>query len=182
MKDLAESGQEQWSFLVGDHIQLIFCSLHFPTFFFFESKWLRYFQEWGSGKRNCGDLFFEVRLKKGQGESLLKCGCLPRFFKMCRLCLQCLPRSPSASCVFQSMAHTLQLHLLSIFGQLCLTFPLLLANIWEIHRYSLPYLFHDGFSYQAGEAAEPQCCHSPGGAAVRANVMDLGTRAGFMLS
>lgn len=32
MKELAESGQEQWSLLVGDHVQLIFCSLHFPTF------------------------------------------------------------------------------------------------------------------------------------------------------
>lgn len=134
MKLLAESGHKQWSLLMEDHIQLFF--VVYISFFFFKSKWFRYFQVQSLRERNCADLFFEVRLKKGQGESLLKCGCLPSFLKMCCLCVQCLPRNLSASCVFQSTVHTLLLHLISIFGQLHLTFSLLLANIWEFHQYS----------------------------------------------
>lgn len=33
-KLLAESGQEQWSLLVEDQVQLFFCSLHFVFNFF----------------------------------------------------------------------------------------------------------------------------------------------------
>lgn len=98
------------------------------------------------------------KIKKRTGRQSIKT-CLPSmlFLKRAGLCVcdTCQGAHLHLLCSGQ------QLHPISTFGHLCLTFSLLLANIWEIRLYSLLYLFHDGFNSQSGETVEPWCCWQP---------------------